>query len=104
APQRLAAAAERRRRAARDVAETVVARRTGILVPPVAADEPVVAQPHTGVGIDPVDDRADPERARRRRAVSFAVTRRESVAPDPPAPRPEHAPPAFAHGQRRGRR
>src|SRR3954454_15283089 len=88
-PERLAAAAERRRRPARDVPKPVVGVRARILVPPVAADEPVVPQADARIGVEAVDDGADPERAERRRAVALAVVRRDAVAPDAGAPRPE---------------
>ena len=55
APERLAAAAEARTDAAGDMAEAVVGRRARILVPPVAAGEPVVAEAHARVRRDAVD-------------------------------------------------
>ena len=66
--------------------------------------EAVVAQAHARVGVEPVDDRADPERAERGRAVALAVVRREAVVADVRRPRPRHLPPALEKGDRGGRR
>ena len=72
-PERLAAAAERRPRAARDVPERVVRRRARVLVPPVAADEPVVAERARR-------DSARSRRSSRRSGTSRSASRRRPRA------------------------
>src|ERR1700690_2825119 len=59
---------EGRRRTTGDVPEGVVAGRRRVLVPEVAADEPVVGVVDAGIGRDPVDHRTEPGGATRRGA------------------------------------
>src|SRR5207302_5778921 len=95
-PERLARAAERRTRAAGDVPEAVVGRRARVFVPPVAADEPVIAKPHAGVRSDAVDRLAETVRAGRCRPVALALVRREPAPAEVCRPRPADATPAPA--------
>src|SRR5439155_18312181 len=83
-------------RSAPHVTEPVVRRRARVLVPPVAADEPVVGEAHAWIGRDSVDDSAEREDADRRRSVSLAVVRRDAVASEPSAPRTRGRAPAPA--------
>ena len=86
-PERLAAAAKRRRRPTGEMAEGVVGRRARILVPPVAAGQAVVAEPNARVGVEPIDRRPERVRPERCRAVALTVMGREAAVPDPRRPR-----------------
>ncbi len=96
APERLAGPAERRPRPAGDVPERVVRGRGGVLVPPVSADESVVAVAHARVGAEPVHDPGERERADRRRPVALAMVSGQPVPADARRPRRARRHPAAA--------
>ncbi len=97
APERFAPAAERRRGAAGDVPEAVVGGRARVLVPPVAAAQPAVAERDAR---DRGRGRRPSGRARTCRSASCrrprGAVRESPPAADAGAPRPEDAPAALA--------
>ena len=83
-------------RPAAHVLEPVVEGRARVLDPPVAADDPVIAVPHSGIRPEPVHDRVEAERAARRRPVALALVLGDASLAEPGGPRPGDGGPALA--------